>query len=290
MSTPNISLEIPRSGSVDSPRTSNNVEVEVKRVKIMNELVETERDYVSDLQCVVEGYMKKYQEGSPDLPLELRGKKAIIFGNIDEIYQFHRDVFLRKLELCADHPLLLGEVFIDKEQEFQMYASYCKNKPNSEALWKEFGHFPFFQDCQRKLEHQLPLGAYLLKPIQRITRYQLFLKQMIKYSHKSQDFSERLEKALEGMMKVLENLNDVMHSASIRGFEGSLSNQGKLLMQDSFIIWQSSRKLGINMNLTNLKGKPRQVFLYEKIVVLTKRDDGANKHGVNYRFKNCLKV
>ena len=34
----------------------------------------------------------------------------------------------------------------------------------------------FFQACQLKLGHKLPLAAYLLKPVQRITKYQLLLK------------------------------------------------------------------------------------------------------------------
>ena len=256
----------------------------------MNELVETERVYVNDLQCVVEGYMKEYQDGSPDLPRELRGKKGIIFGNISEIYVFHRDIFLRDLELCIDQPLLVGELFMAKENEFQMYASYCKNKPSSEALRKECAEVPFFQECQKKLGHQLPLHAYLLKPIQRITKYQLILKQMIKYSQKSQESLASLENALEGMMKVLKNLNDVMHSTYIRGFFGSLGDQGKLLMQDSFVVWQSNKKHVINMNIAHFKGKPRQVFLYEKMVVFTKRDDEAAKDTVYYQCKICLKV
>lgn len=32
------------------------------------------------------------------------------------------------------------------------------------------------QECQKKLDHKLSLDAYLLKPVQRITKYQLMLK------------------------------------------------------------------------------------------------------------------
>ena len=32
------------------------------------------------------------------------------------------------------------------------------------------------QECQRKLDHKLSLDSYLLKPVQRITKYQLLLK------------------------------------------------------------------------------------------------------------------
>ena len=41
---------------------------------------------------------------------------------------------------------------------------------------------PFFQSCQNKLNHALPLSAYLLKPIQRLTKYQLLIEQLVKYN------------------------------------------------------------------------------------------------------------
>ncbi|XP_046852419.1 guanine nucleotide exchange factor DBS-like isoform X2 [Xenia sp. Carnegie-2017] len=288
--------ERPRSVSVNSPRNSNDFEVEdeavlvTKRAQVMNELVETEKVYVSDLQCVVEGYMKQYHDSSPNLPRKLKGKKGIIFGNIYEIYEFHRDIFLRDLEKCANQPLLVGEVFLAKENEFQMYAAYCKNKPSSEALRNECAEVDFFVKCQESLGHQLPLHAYLLKPIQRITKYQLILKQMIKYSQACVESLTSLKNALDAMMKVLKNLNDVMHSTYIRGFLGKLSDQGKLLMQDTFNVRQSRKKHVINMNLTHFKGKPRQIFLYEKLIVITKRDDEEAKDNVFYQFKSSLKL
>ena len=36
--------------------------------------------------------------------------------------------------------------------------------------------FILHQECQKKLEHKLGLDSYLLKPVQRITKYQLLLK------------------------------------------------------------------------------------------------------------------
>lgn len=32
------------------------------------------------------------------------------------------------------------------------------------------------KECQKKLEHKLGLDSYLLKPVQRLTKYQLLLK------------------------------------------------------------------------------------------------------------------
>lgn len=34
----------------------------------------------------------------------------------------------------------------------------------------------FFRECQEQMRHALPLGAYLLKPVQRILKYHLLLQ------------------------------------------------------------------------------------------------------------------
>lgn len=71
----------------------------------------------------------------------------------------------------------LSILLIFQKEEFQMYSIYCQNKPRSEALRMRVGDSnPFFKECQQRLGHKLPLGAYLLKPVQRITKYQLLLK------------------------------------------------------------------------------------------------------------------
>jgi len=68
-----------------------------KREYVMRELVETERDYVRDLSLVVEGYMTVMRdpEGAGcDIPMpeDLRsGKDKMIFGNIELIYEWHRE-------------------------------------------------------------------------------------------------------------------------------------------------------------------------------------------------------
>ena len=58
-----------------------------------------------------------------------------------------------------------------------MYSDYCKNRSSSETLVNETTESQaFFKGIQRNLAHALDLNAYLLKPVQRITKYQLLLK------------------------------------------------------------------------------------------------------------------
>lgn len=77
---------------------------------IMREMVQTERDYVLSLQYVIENYIPELQR--PDVPQALRGKGSIIFGNIEKIYQFHRQYFLREVERCERNPFQISHYFL----------------------------------------------------------------------------------------------------------------------------------------------------------------------------------
>ena len=116
-----------------------------KRMQVMRELIQTEKDYVNDLECIVNGYLKEFARAGSKIPADLRGKKNIIFGNIEQIYEFHSSDFLLELEACQDQPSLVGAAFFMKSNEFEMYATYCKNKPSSEALRMDYINLPFFK-------------------------------------------------------------------------------------------------------------------------------------------------
>lgn len=56
---------------------------------VLSELVETERMYVDDLGQIVEGYMATM--ATQGVPESLRGRDRIVFGNIQQIYEWHRE-------------------------------------------------------------------------------------------------------------------------------------------------------------------------------------------------------
>lgn len=65
-----------------------------KREYVIRELVETEQDYVRDLSLVAEGYMRLMRDPECDIPMPegLRGgKDKIVFGNLEAIYEWHRE-------------------------------------------------------------------------------------------------------------------------------------------------------------------------------------------------------
>uniref|UniRef100_A0A8B9XBJ4 Rho guanine nucleotide exchange factor 25 n=1 Tax=Bos mutus grunniens TaxID=30521 RepID=A0A8B9XBJ4_BOSMU len=206
---------------------------------VLSELVETEKMYVDDLGQIVEGYMATM--AAQGVPENLRGRDRIVFGNIQQIYEWHRDYFLRELQRCLKDPDWLAQLFIKHERRLHMYVVYCQNKPKSEHVVSEFGD-SYFEELRQQLGHRLQLNDLLIKPVQRIMKYQLLLKDFLKYYRRAGMDTEELEQAVEVMCFVPKRCNDMMTLGRLRGFEGKLTAQGKLLGQDTF--WVTGRRLG----------------------------------------------
>ncbi|XP_054864796.1 guanine nucleotide exchange factor DBS-like isoform X8 [Amphiprion ocellaris] len=267
----------------------------VLRRHVMNELLETERAYVEELLCVLQGYASEMDNPamSPLIPAPLQNKKEILFGNMPEIYHFHKRTFLRELEQYTDCPELVGRCFLERMTDLQIYEKYCHNKPRSESLWRQCSDCAFFQECQKKLEHKLGLDSYLLKPVQRITKYQLLLKEMLKYS-KGCEGADDLQEALTSILGILKAVNDSMHLIAITGYEGNMSELGKLLMQGSFSVWTEHKKGHAKVkDLARFKPMQRHLFLHEKALLFCKRRE-ENGEGYekapSYSFKQSLSM
>ncbi|XP_037316770.2 proto-oncogene DBL isoform X3 [Pungitius pungitius] len=263
---------------------------------VMRELIETERIYVEELLSVLLGYRAEMDSPSLSglLPAILRSKRNILFGNTPEIYNFHSRVFLQDLEGCLEAPERVGACFLKRKDSFQMYECYCQNKPRSDALWKQFSDCSFFQECQKKLEHKLGLDSYLLKPVQRLTKYQLLLKELLKYSADCEGSSE-LQEALTAMLDLLKSVNDSMHQIAITGYEGDICELGRVLMQGSFSVWIGHKKGPTRMKeLARFKPMQRHLFLYERALLFCKRREehggGGGDKTPPYSFKHCLKM
>ncbi|XP_045080408.1 proto-oncogene DBL isoform X3 [Coregonus clupeaformis] len=260
---------------------------------IMKELIETERIYVEELLSVLLGYRAEMDNPALSnlLPSVLRSKKEVLFGNMPEIYNFHSRTFLQDLEGCLETPERVGACFLQRKEKFQVYERYCQNKSHSELLWRQCSASHFFQECQKKLEHKLGLDSYLLKPVQRLTKYQLLLKELLKHSADS-DYISELQGALEAMLDLLKSVNDSMHQIAITGYEGDLSDLGRVLMQGSFSVW-ISHKRGPTRMKARFKPMQRHLFLHEHALLFCKRREEhgeAHDRTPFYSFKHCLRM
>ncbi|XP_073731441.1 rho guanine nucleotide exchange factor 25 isoform X1 [Misgurnus anguillicaudatus] len=252
-----------------------------KSMYVLKELIETEKLYVADLGLIVEGYMASMN--AKGVPEDMKGKDKIVFGNIHQIYDWHKDYFLGELEKCVAEPERLAQLFIKHERRLHMYVVYCQNKPKSEHIVSEYIE-TYFEELKQQLGHRLQLNDLLIKPVQRIMKYQLLLKDFLKYYTKAGMDIEELEKAVEVMCFVPKRCNDMMNVGRLQGFEGKITAQGKLLQQDTFTVTeQDSSFLS--------RAKERRVFLFEQLVIFSEPIDRKKGFSLpGYIFKNSIKM
>nr|XP_023956679.1 rho guanine nucleotide exchange factor 25 isoform X2 [Chrysemys picta bellii] len=228
-----------------------------------------------------QGYMATMR--ARGVPEDMEGKDKIIFGNIHQIYDWHNDYFLKELEKCLHNPDLLAQLFIKHERRLHMYVVYCQNKPKSEHIVSEYID-SYFEELKQELGHRLQLNDLLIKPVQRIMKYQLLLKDFLKYYSKAGMDTEQLEKAVEVMCFVPKRCNDMMNVGRLQGFEGKLTAQGKLLQQDTF--WVTEQDGGFLPRC-----RERRVFLFEQLVILSEPLERRKAFATPaYLFKSSIKV
>ncbi|CAB1315021.1 unnamed protein product [Coregonus sp. 'balchen'] len=215
-----------------------------KSIYVLTELIETEKLYVDDLGLIVEGYMASM--ASQGIPEDMKGKDKI-------------------------------------ERRLHMYVVYCQNKPKSEHIVSEYIE-THFEELRQQLGHRLQLNDLLIKPVQRIMKYQLLLKDFLKYYTKAGRDTSELERAVEVMCFVPKRCNDMMNVGRLQGFEGKITAQGKLLQQDTFTVSeQDSSFLS--------RAKERRVFLFEQLVIISEPIDRKKGFSLpGYTFKNSIKL
>uniref|UniRef100_K7FUK5 DH domain-containing protein n=1 Tax=Pelodiscus sinensis TaxID=13735 RepID=K7FUK5_PELSI len=146
--------------------------------QVVLELVESERMYVRDLRSIVERLL-------PPLPSQPKRMKSK-YRKMGVPLALEKSVLVlsrKKLGFLPERdsdPVAVARCFVDRSQDFDIYTQYCNNYPNSVAALTECmrnkQQAKFFRERQEQIGHALPLGSYLLKPVQRILKYHLLLQ------------------------------------------------------------------------------------------------------------------
>uniref|UniRef100_A0A8C6T4A5 TIAM Rac1 associated GEF 1b n=1 Tax=Neogobius melanostomus TaxID=47308 RepID=A0A8C6T4A5_9GOBI len=203
------------------PRQLSDVD---KLRKVIGELVETERTYVKDLNCLISRYLTPLQKESFLTQEEL----DVLFGNLPEMVEFQVE-FLKTLEdgtrLVPDLEKLerveqfkkilfsLGGSFLYYADRFKIYSAFCASHtkvPKVLAKAKSDPDFKAFLDERNpKQQHSSTLESYLIKPIQRVLKYPLLLRELYSLTDPDSEEHYHLDVAMKAMNKVASHINEM---------------------------------------------------------------------------------
>ncbi|XP_056402043.1 pleckstrin homology domain-containing family G member 3 [Hyla sarda] len=238
--------------------------------RVVLEIIETERMYVQDLRSIVEDYLGGIID-KHELPMKPEQVSAL-FGNIEDIYELNSRL-LQDLYSCSEDPVAVASCFVEKSHYFDIYTQYCNNYPNSVATLTECMRNKvlgkFFRERQEMLKHSLPLGSFLLKPVQRILKYHLLLQEIAKHFDMDKEGYEVVEEAIETMTGVAWYINDMKrkHEHAVRqqeiqslllNWKGlDLTTYGELVLEGTFRVQRARSE--------------RTFFLFDKALLITKK-------------------
>ncbi|KFO86655.1 Pleckstrin homology domain-containing family G member 1 [Buceros rhinoceros silvestris] len=240
--------------------------------RVVQEVLETERMYVQDLKSIVKDYLDCITDQTK-LSLGTEERSAL-FGNIRDIYHFNSEL-LQDLENCENDPVAIADCFVSKSEDFHIYTQYCTNYPRSVAVLTECMRnkalAKFFRERQEALQHSLPLGSYLLKPVQRILKYHLLLHEIENHLDKDTEGYDVVLDAIDTMQRVAWHINDMKrkheHAIRLQEIQSLLTNwkgpdltsYGELVLEGTFRIQRAKNE--------------RTLFLFDKVLLITKKRD-----------------
>ncbi|XP_057676221.1 rho guanine nucleotide exchange factor TIAM1 [Corythoichthys intestinalis] len=289
--------------------------------KVINELVDTEKTYVKDLRCLIECYLTPLQKESFLTQDEL----DILFGNLDEMVDFQVE-FLRTLEdgirLVPDLDRLerveqfkkvlfsLGGSFLYYADRFKIYSAFCASHtkvPKVLAKAKTDPDFKaFLSERNPKQQHSSTLESYLIKPIQRVLKYPLLLRELFSLTDPDSDEHYHLDMAMKAMNKVASHINEMqkLHEEFGAVFDQLIGEQkevgdlsmGDLLMHSSVVWINPPASLGKSKKDPELAAfvfKTAVVFVYKDSSKHRKKVGGSHRVSMNddrdpFRFRHMI--
>lgn len=247
-----------------------------ERYKIFREFLETERKYVYDLETLQDFNAQLLTQNFITI-----NESTTLFPNITEIIEFQRR-FLISLEmnnhLLNMDELRLGSVFINSYNYFKLYELWSIGQT---AAIEYISKLPIYSNATNThpngdkliIKNKMELQSFLLKPIQRLCKYPLLIKELYQASSPSSMYYKELELGLEVSKKIASNMNEhqrkveneivmkelvIKRVANWRDYD--ISKFGDLISHDKVII--------TNNDVDFVDAKIFEISLFEKIIII----------------------
>uniref|UniRef100_A0A7S4M713 DH domain-containing protein n=1 Tax=Vannella robusta TaxID=1487602 RepID=A0A7S4M713_9EUKA len=269
------------------------------RHKCLEEIYQTEKDYIDDLETLINVFI------FPMRAMAILDDKSLynVFSNVEVLINCNKEM-LTQLENTiqttnAGDDVTIGDVFTQLADYFKMYKVFCANQQTSlttvELLIKKHPQF------KKKLEvchtdarcRGLFLQSFLIKPIQRVCKYPLLLRELIRYTPEDHPDWEPLQSAFSKINSVVADINEAQRQAE--GLQRILDLQKMIDGVESLVApgrnYVKEGELSFYKSQKSKSPEKRHVFFFTDLIVLTNRK-GEKKfeHKLSVDLDSCKLV
>ncbi|XP_068018628.1 phosphatidylinositol 3,4,5-trisphosphate-dependent Rac exchanger 2 protein isoform X1 [Melanerpes formicivorus] len=277
------------------------------RVCVLTELLKTERDYVGTLEFLVSAFLHRMTQCAAAKVDKNVTEETVkmLFSNIEDILAVHRN-FLSLVEEClqpepsAQHEV--GTCFLHYKEQFRIYDEYCSNHEKAQKVLLDLNKIrtvrAFLLNCMLlggRKNTDVPLEGYLVTPIQRICKYPLLLKELLKRTPRKHSDYAALMEALQAMKAVCSNINEAKRQmeklefleewqSHVEGWEGSnITDTCTEMLRSGLLLKISAGNI-----------QERIFFLFDNLLVYCKKkhrrlkNSKASTDGHRYLFRGRI--
>ncbi|KAK9718393.1 hypothetical protein K7432_005548 [Basidiobolus ranarum] len=290
-----MSREQQKERNLEKFQNSNSDE---KTYQIGQEILSSERTYVKGLLMIQKVFLCPLLESlataNPILP---RNSLTRIFSNILDIVNLNKELLKQLEEQVADaSPNMIAakiaKIFLDISPFLKMYSMYARNFSNSISTVSTHSNqnssfAKFIAKANKRPEcGSLRFESHLILPVQRIPRYEMLLKQLIKSIGENHPDHGSLSKALLYVEDVAKYVNEMIRAGeksiimvhiqkSLTGFSENLFIPGR-----TFIHQGSAKKI------CRKSHQIRKFFLFSDILIYA----SPSLVGDSHSFKRKLSL
>jgi len=192
------------------------------RKHAVSEIFTTEETYLRSLKIVIESFSRRL---SLETNMITSADLELLFSNVDVLFatnlKFFQALLARLSEYKNDYSACkIGDIFVEYADSFLVYTDYV-NKFDSalEVLQRNQANPKFSKFLQKIMaEGKIPLdlGAYLINPVQRLPRYELLLREVVKHTPEGHIDYQSVNEAQATLKEVNERINQNKRDQEMR--------------------------------------------------------------------------
>lgn len=271
------------------------LEGDPKRSNILREIYTSEVAYLNGLTKLILVVARPLKSLGLKSPFTDPEKKSL-FSNAEVLRRHHHN-FIGKLderfaEWTSTSPI--SDLFVDLAKVEEDYIEYCKNHDSANVLFEQIAARPKVQSFIKKIIPHTdgqPIPALLILPVQRIPRYELLLRDLIKQTPPEHPDSAGLQSAAERIKDISSKINEEIRAhqkaqaftdvKSIHGIEDLRNNQERFLYECSYTVLGIDTGYPIDdatkARLKQEYGTEARILLFNNILIYTKKEKSKKK-------------
>ncbi|KAJ3173283.1 cytochrome c oxidase subunit 1 [Geranomyces variabilis] len=268
---PAQSAQMPKSMFSKLPPEVNNAGLpkpELMRLSVVYEMIETEADYVRDLELMINYHKPLLQQTLT--PEEIN----TLFSNTEELVPVNQHLLNRLREKRDADPFLpeVGDAIVDVSESLKVYTTYCGNYPEAMKLVHKLQAGAETKDELQKMMNStegrgLSLESFLIKPVQRICKYPLLIRELQKHTDKLSKDTISLNLAMTKIESVVAHVNEYTRQLGERdrlvGLQAKIDAPLQLALHERKHVRDGLLSRGFNG-----KARERYVLLFADVLLI----------------------